>query len=98
VLFETDGKSISRKVVIKGTESPPTKILIPGGSRMEQYTLNVIVEPTRIVTQLRDGEKWIDLDAWNEPSYDFRAGKFGFHPKGDEIAIAHFYFRQSREN
>jgi hypothetical protein len=93
VLYELFEGSISRKVVVNGRDSRATKIPFPGGTRIDRPTLNVIVEPQRIVTQFRDGENWITIDQWIEASRDFRMGKFGFHPKGDEIFITNFVFR-----
>ncbi len=91
--FELDSKSFTTKVVVKGktTERGPNKL--KDLEKQKSFTIQIDVEPDRIVHKMSVGGTWMDLDVWAEPGQNFTAGKFGFNVQGDdEIGITAFTF------
>jgi hypothetical protein len=92
-LFEIDKKNFAAKAVTNGKNKDREKT--PHGlDNQKSFTIQVDVTPEHVVTRLKNGDAWINLDTWTEQGRNFSDGKFGFYiPGNDEIGITDFKFQ-----
>ena len=93
VLFETNGKELSRTLVVNAREqwkSQGRKL----SAEQEEYGFNISIEPSKLVASaLGPDKKWISLDDWSDSSSDLTKGKFGFLIRdAEEVWLANFSF------
>ena len=93
VLFETNGKEISRTLVVNGREQGKSQGRKLRAER-EQYGFNISIEPGKVVaSELGPDKKWISVDDWSDSSRDLTKGKFGFLIRvAEEVWLANFNF------
>jgi hypothetical protein len=88
VLYQIDKKSLQSRVVTEGKEQSRPKIDLDSD---EPFTVQVEVGQDVIITRLREGDKWEQIDKLEHP--DAASGKFGFViPGNDELAVSHLTF------
>ena len=70
----------------------------PIGVKAGTFTVNLVVEPARVVTMLVDEQgKPVTLYDWNRPGQPFTRGRFGIHlPGNSQVWLANFRFTQAR--
>ena len=68
------------------------------GVKTDYFMVNLVVEPTRVVTMLFDEQgKPVTLQDWNRPGQPFTGGRFGIYvPGNSEVWLANFRFTQVR--
>jgi serine/threonine protein kinase len=89
-LFQMDENYFYRNEVREGKMTEEAKIPFKTDKKKSR-TFQIIVTPDRIVHQIQQGDAWVNLDSWREPSRDLSAGKFGFYlPGKEEIALSNF--------
>ncbi|MGC4055718.1 MAG: hypothetical protein QM757_43420 [Paludibaculum sp.] len=95
VLYRLDKTSFSRVLVANGKSTDQTRIehhLQDTGI----FDVRITVDADRIVHELRNGDRWVVVDSYNEKGGDLGAGKFGFYvpesliPGHDEYAVKKF--------
>jgi hypothetical protein len=90
VLFQMDDNNFYRTVVKNGQKGDETKIANKGGKK-SFHTLQVRVTSNEILHQIRQGDNWVVLDRWAQPSSNLTLGKFGFYiPGNDQVALSSF--------
>ncbi len=68
------------------------------GVKTDYFTVNLVVEPTHLVTMLVDEQgKPVTLQDWNHPDRPFTGGRFGIHlPGNSQVWLANFTFTQAQ--
>jgi hypothetical protein len=90
ILFQMDDNNFYRTVVKNGQKGDETKIANKVGKK-SFHTLQVRVMANEIVHQIRQGDNWVVLDRWAQPSGNLTLGKFGFYiPGNDQVALSSF--------
>jgi hypothetical protein len=93
VLFRLDKDDLRRFSIVKGKRVElPRK---PHGLKLKDIIASVQVEvqPGAIITRLRDGEKWLTVDAVTTTDRRFSDGRFGIQIEGkDEVRLSRFGF------
>ncbi len=91
-LFEIDGSSFIRNIVEDGRSEQLAKVS-HHRIRDDVYNVRIRISEHTIVHELRRGEEWITIDTWDDPTRDFRPGKFGFWIRGrNQIGVEHFSY------
>ena len=92
LLSELDHKNFWSGVIQKGERYERVKVPHNLGNQ-KAYTIQISVEPDKLVQSVLVGNQWKTLDSFSEPGRDFTQGKFAFLiPGNDEIAISDFKF------
>lgn len=93
VLFRMDKDTLHRIQVVNGKRNELYKgnhALIP---KEMQATIRVDVGPGLLVTRLFSDNKWVVLDSWSAPDYNFAERRFGIFIEGkDEVRLSGFKF------
>lgn len=96
-LYRLDKSSFSRILESNGRSTDQSKIE-HHLKDTDTYEVRINVDSDRIVTELKNGDRWVTVDAYSAKGVDLGAGKFGFYipdsliPGSDEYAIRHFSF------
>ena len=90
VLFQMDDKNFYRTVVRNGEKTD--KIIVPDIDEKKGFrTLQIRVNATELVHQIKHGNNWTIVDRWTQPGADLSRGKFGFYiPGSDQVALSSF--------
>jgi len=90
-LFSLDPDGLEMFTVQNGErEIHGARVNVP---KLNNYTILVQVQPTRITTSVQDGASWKLLNDWNNLPADVDRGKFGFK---DHATISNFSFRSNK--
>lgn len=93
LLTEIDRKNFWTGVIKQGERYQRVKEAHNLGNQ-KAFTVQINVQPDRLVQSVLVGGQWKVLDTFAEPGRDFTQGKFGFLIQGsDEIAISDFKFQ-----
>ena len=89
-LFQMDENNFYRVPVRDGQKGDEFKM--PHKSDKKTFhTIQIMVTPTEIVHQTREGDHWVVLDKWSSPGNNPTLGKFGFYiPGNDQVALSNF--------
>ena len=94
-LYEMDNNNFWGKVVDSGKTLERSKAQHKSGEK--QWTLQVEIQPERIIHRMMMNGQWVNLDVWAEQGRNFTEGKFGFLVQGnDEIGVSDFKFTPAR--
>jgi tetratricopeptide (TPR) repeat protein len=90
VLFQLDDNNFYRSVIRNGQKTD--EIIVPHKTDKKSFrTLQIRVSPTEVVSQIKQGERWILLDRWTQPGTNLSLGKFGFYlPGNDQVELSSF--------
>ena len=71
----------------------------PHGVESSSFVIQMMVDPGRVVVQIRSADHWQPLDQWNEAGHNYADGRFGFHlPNQDQMYLTDFRFTQLAGN
>jgi serine/threonine protein kinase len=91
-LFQMDENNFYRSLVRNGDTTESAKVPFKTEKKRPR-TFQITVTANRIVHQIQQDNRWVDLDAWSEPGETLSTGSFGFYlPGGDEIGLSNFGF------
>jgi tetratricopeptide (TPR) repeat protein len=90
ILFQMDENNFYRTVIRNGEKRD--QIIVPDkGDKKSFRILQIRVNPTELVHQVKHGDRWTILDRWTQPGANLGLGKFGFYlPSNDEVALSSF--------
>jgi PEGA domain len=90
VLFQMDENYFYRSTMRNGEAT--VEIKTPHKIHKGAFqSIRVRVTPDEILTQIKEGTSWFDLDKWSSIGTNLAQGKFGFYlPGKDQIAMMNF--------
>ena len=90
MLVQMDDSSFYRVVIRNGEKTD--EIRVPDKEDKKGFrTLQIRVNATEVVQQVKHGDSWSVLDRWTHSGTNPGAGKFGFYiPGNDQVAISSF--------
>jgi hypothetical protein len=90
--FEIDKQSFASAEYRNGKKTDHTKRR-PRRVESSSFEIQMTVDPSHVVVQIRSGDKWKQLDQWSETSENVVDGRFGFRlPNQDQMYLASFKF------
>jgi serine/threonine protein kinase len=95
--FEIDKQSFASAEYRNGKKTDHAKRR-PHGVEASSFQIQMTVDPSRVLIQIRSGDKWDQLDQWSE-SGNYSDGRFGFRlPNQDQMYLTDFRFTQPAGN
>jgi PEGA domain-containing protein len=92
--FEIDKQTFASAEYRNGKKTDHAKRK-PHGVESSSFVIQMLIDPGRVVVQIRSGDMWEQLDQWNESGHNYAEGRFGFHlPNQDQMYLTDFRFIQ----
>jgi serine/threonine protein kinase len=96
--FEIDKQTFASAEYRNGKKTDHAKRK-PHGVESSSFVIQMLVDPGRVVVQIRSGDNWEPLDQWNESGHNYADGRFGFRlPNQDQMYLTDFRFTQPAGN